>query len=63
MVFDGLRKRAPARECAHAVGPGKSKGGTHSTLRILNLGVNVTVSLYDFRIDGLVARNARKLRK
>ena len=61
MVFDGPRKRALAR--AHAAGPGQSKGGTHSTLRILNLGVNVTVSLYDSRIDGLVERNARKLRK
>jgi len=40
-----------------------NKAGTHATLRILSLGVNVTVSLYDFRIDGLVAWNARKLRK
>lgn len=27
---------------------------------VLNLGVNVTVGLYDFRIDGLAAWNARK---
>ena len=31
-----------------------------SPLPVLNLGVNVTVGLYDFRIDGLAAWNARK---
>lgn len=57
-----LTGREDAARAAGKEGRGRGRG-TLATLRILNLGVNVTVSLYDFRIDGLVARNARKLRK
>ena len=51
MVFDGPRKRALAR--AHAAGPGKSKGGTHSIVTLDNYATYIlpTATAADFHTN------------